>query len=106
MIRDAGGIAVFAHPGFTKDYERIAAELAEAGLFGLEAYYKHYDADMVASLVALAERLGVFALGGSDHHGIDREDERAPGDIPLPDEVVDAFLDAARERGCRVPEPA
>ena len=106
MIRDAGGLAVFAHPGFTKEYERIAAELAEAGLFGLEAYYKHYDTDMVASLVALADRLGVFALGGSDHHGIDREDERAPGDIPLPNEVVDAFLDAARERGCRVPEPA
>ena len=105
MIRDAGGIAVFAHPGFTKEYERIAGELAAAGLFGLEAYYKHYDPEMVASLAALAERLGVFALGGSDHHGIEREDERQPGEIPLPDAVVDAFLDAARARGCRVPEP-
>ena len=105
MIGDAGGIAVFAHPGFTTDYERVAAELADAGLFGLEAYYKHYDPDMVASLVSLADSLGVFALGGSDHHGIDREDERQPGDIPLPDHVVDAFLEAARERGCRVPEP-
>ena len=105
MIRNAGGIAVFAHPGFTKEYERIAGELAAAGLFGLEAYYKHYDPEMVASLAALAERLGVFALGGSDHHGIEREDERQPGEIPLPDAVVDAFLDAARARGCRVPEP-
>ena len=106
MIGNAGGIAVFAHPGFTKEYERIAGELADAGLFGLEAYYKHYDPETVASLVALAERLGVFALGGSDHHGIEREDERQPGEIPLPDAVVDAFLDAARARGCRVPEPA
>ena len=106
MIGNAGGIAVFAHPGFTKEYERIAGELADAGLFGLEAYYKHYDPETVASLVALAERLGVFALGGSDHHGIDRDEERQPGEIPLPDAVVDAFLDAARERGCRVPEPA
>ena len=105
MIRNAGGIAVFAHPGFTKEYERIAGELAAAGLFGLEAYYKHYDPEMVASLAALAERLGVFALGGSDHHGIEREDERQPGEIPLPDAVVDAFLEAARARGCRVPEP-
>ncbi len=105
MIGNAGGIAVFAHPGFTKEYERIAGELADAGLFGLEAYYKHYDPVMVASLVALAERLGVFALGGSDHHGIEREDEHQPGEIPLPDAVVDAFLDAARQRGCRVPEP-
>ena len=106
MIGNAGGIAVFAHPGFTKEYERIAGELADAGLFGLEAYYKHYDPETVASLVALAERLGVFALGGSDHHGIDRDEERQPGEIPLPDAVVDAFLDAARARGCRVPEPA
>ena len=106
MIGNAGGIAVFAHPGFTKEYERIAGELADAGLFGLEAYYKHYDPEMVTSLVELAGRLGVFALGGSDHHGIDRDDERQPGEIPLPDAVVDAFLDAARERGCRVPEPA
>ena len=106
MIGNAGGIAVFAHPGFTKEYERIAGELADAGLFGLEAYYKHYDPEMVTSLVELARRLGVFALGGSDHHGIDRADERQPGEIPLPDAVVDAFLDAARERGCRVPEPA
>ena len=60
---------------------------------------------MVASLVALADGLGIFALGGSDHHGIDREGERQPGDIPLPDEVVDAFLETARERGCNVPEP-
>ena len=60
---------------------------------------------MVESLVTLADRLSVFALGGSDHHGIDREGERQPGEIPLPDHVVDAFLDAARERGCRVPEP-
>ncbi len=105
MIGNAGGIAVFAHPGFTKEYEHMAGELADAGLFGLEAYYKHYDPEMVTSLVELAGRLGVFALGGSDHHGIDREDERQPGEIPLPDAVVDAFLDAARERGCRVPEP-
>ena len=105
MIRDAGGLAVFAHPGFTKEYERVARELADAGLFGLEAYYKNYDPEVVASLVALADGLGIFALGGSDHHGIDREGERQPGDIPLPDEVVDAFLETARERGCNVPEP-
>ena len=45
----------------------------------------------------------MFALGGSDYHGIDREDERQPGAIPLPDAVVDAFLAIARERGGRVP---
>ena len=106
MIRESGGLAVFAHPSFTDDYPRVAAELAAAGAFGLEAYYKGYEPDLVAGLAALAERLGLFALGGSDYHGIDREDERPPGDIPLPDAVTDAFLEAAREQGCHVPEPA
>ena len=106
MIRESGGLAVFAHPSFTDDYPRVAGELAAAGAFGLEAYYKGYEPDLVAGLAALAERLGLFALGGSDYHGIDREDERPPGDIPLPDAVTGAFLEAAREHGCRVPEPA
>ena len=106
MIRDAGGLAVFAHPSFTDDYPRVAGELADAGLFGLEAYYKGYEPELVGELAALAERLGLFALGGSDYHGIDREDERLPGEIPLPDAVTDAFLEAARARGCTVPDPA
>ncbi len=105
MIRAAGGLPIFAHPSFTDDYERVAAELAANGLFGVEAYYKAYPPDLVESLRALAERHGLFTLGGSDYHGLAREDEREPGDIPLPDEVVDAFLSAARERGCDVPEP-
>ncbi len=105
MIRDAGGLAVFAHPSFTENHERVAAELAAAGAFGLEAYYKGYEPALVGALAALAERLGLFAIGGSDYHGIEREDERLPGEIPLPDAVTDAFLAAARERGCHVPEP-
>ena len=106
LIRDAGGLAVFAHPSFTKDHERVAAELAAAGAFGMEVHYKHYGPALVASLAALAERLGLFALGGSDYHGIDREDERLPGDIPLPDEAADAFLERARALGCAVPAAA
>ena len=105
IISAAGGLAVFAHPSFTDDHERVAAELAAQGLFGLEAYYKAYPPELVESLRALAERLGLFALGGSDYHGLAREDEREPGDIPLPNDVVEALLTAARARGCRVPEP-
>ena len=106
MILDAGGLPVFAHPSFTDGYERVATELAQAGVFGMEVYYKHYPPELVAELRALADRVGLFALGGSDFHGIDRQDERQPGDIPLPDSQVLAFLDAARDRGCRVPGTA
>lgn len=106
MIRAAGGLPVFAHPSFTDDYETVATTLAGQGLFGMEVYYKAYTPDVVEALRALAERLGLFTLGGSDFHGIERKDEREPGDIPLPDAVVEAFLEAARDLGCRIPEAA
>lgn len=105
MIRDAGGLAVFAHPSFTTDYESVAAMLAAQGLFGMEVYYKAYEPPLVESLRVLAARLGLFPLGGSDFHGVGAADERQPGDIPLPDDVVTAFLDAARAAGCTVPNP-
>ena len=105
MIRAAGGLPVFAHPSFTDDYVRVAEELAAAGLFGMEVYYKAYAPEVVETLRLLAERLGLFTLGGSDFHGIERDDEREPGNIPLPDAVVEALLDAARVAGCEVPAP-
>ena len=105
LIRDAGGLAIFAHPSFTEGYEQVAAELAAAGLFGMEAYYRAYDAPLVERLRVLADRLGLFALGGSDYHGLTRDDEREPGDIPLPDSVTDRLLAAARDHGCTVPAP-
>lgn len=106
LIRDAGGLAIFAHPSFTEGYEQMAAELAAAGLFGMEAYYRAYDAPLVERLRMLADQLGLFALGGSDYHGLARDDEREPGDIPLPDGVTDRLLAAARDHGCSVPAPA
>ena len=105
MIRAAGGLPIFAHPSFTDGYEEIAADLAAHGLFGMEVYYKHYEPEQVDALRQLADRLGLFTSGGSDFHGIERDNERQPGDIPLPDAVALAMLARARVEGCTVPEP-
>jgi predicted metal-dependent phosphoesterase TrpH len=105
MIRAAGGVAIFAHPSFTEGYEEIATTLASQGLFGMEVYYRAYAPELVETLRALAERLGLFPTGGSDFHGIERNDERQPGDIPLPDAVVEALIERLRAAGCAVPEP-
>ena len=106
MIRDAGGLPVFAHPSFTEDYPAVAASLAADGLFGMEVFYKAYPPELVQSLHELATTHGLFALGGSDYHGLGNDDDREPGEIPLPDAVAEAYLAAAREAGCEVPEPA
>lgn len=105
LIHGAGGLAVFAHPFFTAEHERIAEDLAAHGLDGMEVYYRHYDAEQVAALRVLAGRLGLVPSGGSDFHGLQRADEHEPGDFDMPEEAVERLLDAARERGSVVPEP-
>lgn len=104
LIHSANGFAVFAHPPFTDDHERVAAELAEAGLDGMEVYYRHYEPAQVESLRVLAERLGLTPSGGSDFHGLPRENEHEPGQFYMPGEAIDELIEVARERGCVVPE--
>jgi len=106
LIHSANGFAVFAHPPFTTDYETVAATLAEAGLDGMEVYYRYYPPEQVESLRVLAERLGLTPSGGSDFHGLPRENEHEPGQFEMPGEALDELLGVARERGCVVPEPA
>ncbi len=106
LVHEGGGIAVFAHPPFTDGYEAVAEALAAAGLDGIEVYYRHYDAETVASLRALADRLGLLPTGGSDFHGLDREHEHEPGDHPLQPEHIDRIMEVAAARGCTVPEAA
>lgn len=71
-IREAGGAAVFAHPGdrFDVDRDRALFEgLARAGLTGLECYCSYHDAPKEQAFAALAKELGVVATAGSDFHG-------------------------------------
>ncbi len=94
LIDRSGGISVLAHPSYLPEPEVAIAELAAAGLHGLEVYYKNYSAEEVAGFGALARRYNLLPLGGSDFHGI-HDDEREPGDIPLPDDAIAAFLSFA-----------
>ncbi|GAA1904343.1 PHP domain-containing protein [Streptomyces sodiiphilus] len=73
LIHAAGGVAVFAHPlavkrGRTVPAEKIA-ELAEAGLDGLEADHMDHDTAARRRLRGLAADLGLLVTGSSDYHG-------------------------------------
>nr|GID85883.1 phosphatase [Actinoplanes derwentensis] len=73
VVRAAGGVAVFAHPRATKRGrvvpDELIAELADAGLFGLEADHEDHAPTERAQIRALAERLGLVVTGSSDFHG-------------------------------------
>ncbi|NJP52379.1 PHP domain-containing protein [Streptomyces sp. SBST2-5] len=73
LIKNAGGVAVFAHPAATKRGrtvpESAIADLAEAGLDGIEVDHMDHDPDTRARLRGLARELGLLVTGSSDYHG-------------------------------------
>ncbi len=73
LVRDAGGVTVLAHPrasarGDTVD-DAAVAELAVAGLLGLEVDHVDHDEQARADLAGLAADLGLLMTGSSDFHG-------------------------------------
>jgi len=101
LLRDSGALPALAHPKDMEDLEGLLEKLVPAGLAGLETYYQDYDEDTIERLLSLARRHHLLPTGGSDYHGHGANHERLPGDIPLPDEAIDAFMALAERYTAR-----
>lgn len=73
LIREAGGIAVLAHPLLyhlmTEELKELTGYLKELGLQGIEVFYsmnQEGDDNLAGSL---AKEMGLLMTGGSDFHG-------------------------------------
>jgi predicted metal-dependent phosphoesterase TrpH len=99
FIREAGGVAVLAHPKTLgmSDFialERIVFELMEAGLKGMEVYYPEHSSLEVAQFKALSARCGLLMTGGTDYHGIEKENLDigvGRGEMRLPYSLVEGL---------------
>ncbi|GGU42349.1 phosphatase [Streptomyces albospinus] len=73
LVKAAGGVTVFAHPLAVKRGscvpESAMADLAAAGLDGIEVDHMDHDAPTRARLRGLAAELGLLTTGSSDYHG-------------------------------------
>ncbi|RJL33645.1 PHP domain-containing protein [Bailinhaonella thermotolerans] len=71
LTRAAGGVPVLAHPGADNRAvpDDVIAEMAAAGLFGLEIDHRGHDPATRDRLRALAARLDLAVTGSSDDHG-------------------------------------
>ncbi|MEU8485117.1 PHP domain-containing protein [Streptomyces sp. NPDC048641] len=73
LVKAAGGVTVFAHPAAVKRGqvvpESAIADLAAAGLDGIETDHMDHDPATRARLRGLAADLGLLATGSSDYHG-------------------------------------
>ncbi|WP_433892288.1 PHP domain-containing protein [Streptomyces sp. CA-111067] len=73
LVKGAGGVTVFAHPGAHARGETVPesviAELSAAGLDGIEVDHVDHDEATRARLRAFAGENGLLATGSSDYHG-------------------------------------
>ncbi|MFK8848929.1 PHP domain-containing protein [Streptomyces sp. Ac-502] len=73
LVKAAGGVTVFAHPLAVKRGrtvpESVIAELAAAGLDGVEVDHMDHDDAARSRLRGLAADLGLLTTGSSDYHG-------------------------------------
>ena len=71
LVLAAGGVPVLAHPR-SPGYEvpdEVIAELAGAGLRGIEVFHADHDQAQRLRLAGLAKSLDLVMTGGSDDHG-------------------------------------
>ncbi|HLI27032.1 MAG TPA: PHP domain-containing protein [Chloroflexota bacterium] len=106
QIHRYGGVAAVAHPCDFADVERVVAELAAAGLDGIETYYQGYEPARIEFLLALARHYHLIPTGGSDYHGFPMGDAPTvtndPGTVYVPPEAVERLRDRAARYRVRV----
>ncbi|HEY2298207.1 MAG TPA: PHP domain-containing protein [Jatrophihabitans sp.] len=76
LVREAGGLPVFAHPLARRRgpvvSDEVIAQMAAAGLVGIEVDHPDQDSDDRAHVARLARELGLIGTGSSDFHGTNK----------------------------------
>ncbi|MBU1598732.1 PHP domain-containing protein [bacterium] len=89
LIKEAGGISVFAHPH--QMINRIP-QLVKAGLMGIEVFHPKITHVVQKFLIQKATQYDLFVTGGSDCHGKMKEEEPGIGKNFLSDEYSAKFF--------------
>ncbi len=89
LIKDAGGVAVLAHP-YLLNNDALIPEFVKYGLGGLEAYYPEHTQSMVNFYLGLSRQYNLAVTGGSDFHG-QAKPQIAIGAIKIPYELVETL---------------
>jgi len=87
LLHQAGGLAVFAHPGLNRNDALIPRLVAE-GLDGLECYHSKHTPAMSHHYLELAAKHELLITGGSDCHGLNKG-QPLIGTVKLPYRYVE-----------------
>lgn len=105
LIKNSGGIAVLAHLMYYKKLDstqksQLAAELKDAGLHGIEAFYNSYTPEEEEFVKALARQHSLLLTGGTDFHGQNKPHIslfKGQGEMCVPADILPEYLDALGE---------
>ena len=105
FINEARGVAVLAHPNTLgvnglSELEKLILQLVDEGLKGIEVYYPEHSAMEVAQYKTLADRYSLLSTGGTDYHGIEKNELDigvGRGEMKLPYSIVEN-IKAVRNR--------
>jgi len=105
VIRQAGGLAVLAHP-FTlncaslKELKRTVQDLKGLGLEGIEVFYTEHSTDQTRDYLTLTREMGLIATGGTDFHGANKEGVdllTGLGDLKIPYTILENLKSRLKE---------
>ena len=107
LIRDAGGLAIWAHPlhaarGARATLRKIGSRLADCGLDGLECYYSMFSEEQQNDALEFARARSLLVSGGSDYHGASHPQVKMgtgiDGNLAIPFEIYEWLLAAKQNR--------
>ena len=91
-VRAAGGLAVLAHFSEAPARRAVVRDLRDAGLGGLEVFYRTFDLATVVGVAAVAAEFNLVPTGGSDYHGDTGPYAAAHAELWVPPEVGDRLV--------------
>jgi predicted metal-dependent phosphoesterase TrpH len=101
-IREAGGIAVLAHPTWVREsiegLSRLVGDLKTVGLGGMEVYYSTHNTKQTQEYLGLAKQFDLLVTGGSDFHGVTKPDIQVGigrGELAVSEKLLDPLKKAA-----------
>jgi predicted metal-dependent phosphoesterase TrpH len=105
-IRDAGGVAVLAHPAVlglqgSAALRDLVAELSACGMQGIEVYYPEHSSRQQQLYADLARTFNLVETGGSDFHGTGVngiEIGTGRGSLHVPDQLLQKLKDCSAMR--------
>ena len=96
LIREAGGVAVLAHPGLTQR-DHVIEDLVKYGLQGIEVYYPSHTPQTVKKYLTLAKKYDLAVTGGSDFHG-ERKADTPIAKVTVPGDLVSKLKQKCRSQ--------